>query len=96
MKASEKLVDVREIRRKLGLNQQEFWARLGVTQSGGSRYESGRSMPRPVRQLVRLVYVENIDIEKIKRDDFEIIAYLRSAKPTLYKELKKAAKAAAK
>lgn len=96
MKASEKLVDVREIRRKLGLNQQEFWARLGVTQSGGSRYESGRNMPRPVRQLVRLVYVENIDIEKIKRDDFEVIAYLRSAKPTLYKELKKAAKAAAK
>lgn len=96
MKTSEKLVDVREIRRKLGLNQQEFWARLGVTQSGGSRYESGRSMPRPVRQLVRLVYVENIDIEKIKRDDFEMIAYLRSAKPALYKELKKAAKAAAK
>lgn len=96
MKASEKLVDVREIRRKLGLNQQEFWARLGVTQSGGSRYESGRSMPRPVRQLVRLVYVENIDIEKIKRDDFEVIAYLRSAQPALYKELKKAAKAAAK
>ena len=96
MKPSDKVIDVREIRRKLGLNQQEFWARLGVTQSGGSRYESGRSMPRPVRQLVRLVYVENIDIQKLKREDFEVIGYLRSAKPALFKELKKAAKAAAK
>jgi transcriptional regulator with XRE-family HTH domain len=96
MKTTDKAFDVRDIRRKLGLNQQEFWARLGVTQSGGSRYESGRSMPRPVRQLVRLVYVENIDIEKIKREDFEVIGYLRSTKPALFKELKKAAKAAAK
>ena len=37
----------REIRRKLGLNQQQFWSKIGVTQSGGSRYESGRNMPRP-------------------------------------------------
>lgn len=96
MKNSDKVVDVREIRRKLGLNQQQFWSRLGVTQSGGSRYESGRNVPRPVRQLVRLVYVENIDIQKIKREDFEVIGYLRSAKPALFKELKKAAKAAAK
>lgn len=96
MKTSDKAFDVREIRRKLGLNQQQFWARLGVTQSGGSRYESGRNIPRPVRQLVRLVYVENIDIQKIKREDFEVIGYLRSAKPALFKELKKAAKAAAK
>jgi len=43
----------REIRRKLGLNQQQFWSKIGVTQSGGSRYESGRNMPRPVRELLR-------------------------------------------
>ena len=47
-------IDPREIRRKLGLNQQQFWSALGVTQSGGSRYESGRNMPRPVQQLLRL------------------------------------------
>lgn len=47
---------VREIRRKLGLNQQAFWSLLGVTQSGGSRYESGRSIPKPVQNLVRLAY----------------------------------------
>ena len=96
MKSNAKIMDVRDIRHKLGLNQQVFWARLGVTQSGGSRYESGRNMPRPVRELVRLVYVENIDIQKIKREDVEVITYLRNAKPALFKELKQEAKAAAK
>lgn len=93
MKANDK-VDAREIRRKLGMNQQQFWSRLGVTQSGGSRYESGRNMPRPVQQLLRLVHIEQIDIQKIKRDDYEVVEYLRSAKPSLFKELKKDAKAA--
>ena len=48
-------IDVREIRRKLGLNQSQFWSKIGVTQSGGSRYESGRNIPRPVQALLRLV-----------------------------------------
>lgn len=48
--------DVREIRRKLGMNQAEFWSKLSVTQSGGSRYESGRSIPRPVRLLLHMTY----------------------------------------
>ncbi|MCK9389204.1 MAG: transcriptional regulator [Sulfuritalea sp.] len=95
MKANDK-VDAREIRRKLGVNQQQFWSKLGVTQSGGSRYESGRNMPRPVQQLLRLVHVEHIDIQKIKREDYEVIEYLRSAKAGLFKELKKDAKAALK
>ena len=73
MKAKKDAVDVGTIRQKLGLNQQQFWARLGVTQSGGSRYENGRNMPRPVQELVRLVYVENIDIKKIKREDMDVI-----------------------
>ena len=54
MKLFEKIPNPREIRRKLGLNQQEFWSRIGVTQSGGSRYESGRKIPRPVLALVVL------------------------------------------
>ncbi|MBK9021971.1 MAG: helix-turn-helix transcriptional regulator [Sulfuritalea sp.] len=89
-------IDARAIRNKMRMNQQQFWAKLGVTQSGGSRYESGRNMPRPVQQLLRLVHVEQIDIQKIKRDDYEVVEYLRSAKPGLLKELKKEAKAAAK
>ncbi|MBS1209315.1 MAG: transcriptional regulator [Proteobacteria bacterium] len=86
-------IDVREIRRKLGLNQSEFWSELGVTQSGGSRYESGRNIPRPVQALLRLVHIEQIDIDKIRKDDFEVIEYLRAHKSDLYKTLKKEAKA---
>ncbi|MEW5889391.1 MAG: helix-turn-helix domain-containing protein [Pseudomonadota bacterium] len=92
MKAVEKF-DAREIRRKLGLNQQQFWSKIGVTQSGGSRYESGRNMPKPVQQLLRLVHVEQIDINKIRRDDWEVVEYLKSHDPELYKQLKKAARA---
>lgn len=42
------------IRHKLRLNQAEFWGRFGVTQSGGSRYESGRGMPKPVQILLNI------------------------------------------
>jgi transcriptional regulator with XRE-family HTH domain len=91
VKAIEK-IDAREIRRKLGLNQQQFWSTLGVTQSGGSRYESGRNMPKPVRELLRLVHVEQIDIKSIKREDWDVIEYLKVQEPELYKSLKKSAR----
>lgn len=45
-----------EIRRQRGLNQAQFWAPIGVTQSGGSRYESGRAIPKPVRLLLAIAY----------------------------------------
>ncbi|WP_442956710.1 helix-turn-helix domain-containing protein [Propionivibrio sp.] len=93
VKANEKAIEPREIRRKLGLNQQQFWSKIGVTQSGGSRYESGRNMPRPVRELLRLVHVEQVDIQRVKKEDVEIIDYLKSEDPDLYKTLKKSAKA---
>lgn len=89
-------IDAREIRRKLGLNQQQFWSALGVTQSGGSRYESGRNMPKPVRELLRLVHVEQIDIRTVKREDLEIVEYLKAQEPELYKSLKKSARNHAK
>lgn len=95
MKSTEK-IEAREIRHKLGMNQQQFWSQLGVTQSGGSRYESGRNMPRPVQHLLRLVHVEQIDIAKIRKEDYEVIEYLKSKKPALFKELKKEAKASKK
>jgi hypothetical protein len=46
----------RVMRERLGLNQSEFWARVGVTQSGGSRYESGRTPGKPVQMLIALAY----------------------------------------
>ncbi len=95
MKQNDK-VDARDIRRKLGLNQQQFWSTLGVTQSGGSRYESGRNMPRPVQQLLRLVHIEHIDIAKVRREDFEVVEFLKSTNPELFKTLKKQAKTSKK
>lgn len=44
------------LRRSLGLSQFEFWSRVGVTQSGGSRYEAGRNMPKQVAWLLHLAY----------------------------------------
>ena len=48
--------EIKLFRRKNEMSQAEFWSRIGVTQSGGSRYESGRSIPRPVQQLLHVVY----------------------------------------
>lgn len=83
-------LDPRTLRRQKGLNQQDFWSRIGVTQSGGSRYESGRNMPKPVRELLRLVHVDDIDLATVNRHDFEIAAYLRLHHPDLYSSVKKA------
>jgi transcriptional regulator with XRE-family HTH domain len=49
----------KKLRLKLGLNQQDFWSRLGVTQSGGSRYEAGRRVPEPIKKLIELAYGNN-------------------------------------
>lgn len=48
--------DIVSHRRKVGLNQSQFWRPLGVTQSGGSRHESGRALPKPVRILLVIAY----------------------------------------
>lgn len=85
-------VNPREIRRRLGLNQQEFWTKIGVTQSGGSRYESGRNMPKPVRELLRLVHIERVDLSRVRREDFDIIDHLKSNHPDLYHNLRRAVK----
>lgn len=82
----------REIRKASGLNQQAFWSRIGVTQSGGSRYESGRNMPRPTRELLRLVYIEQIDLAALRGEDVQIVDYLKTTHPDLYKSLAKAVK----
>ena len=89
MKSFDNIKNVRDIRKKLGLNQQEFWSCLGVTQSGGSRYESGRTMPKPVRELLRLEKKEKLDLTQIKADDIAIAHLLQEKNPELYAEFKK-------
>ena len=45
------------LRRRLGLKQSEFWPRLGLTQSTGSRLENGnRTINRSIRMLISLAY----------------------------------------
>lgn len=46
--------DIVTERKKEKLNQKDFWMRYGVTQSGGSRYESGRNIPKPLAILLAL------------------------------------------
>ena len=92
MKILDRVLNPREIRRRLGMNQEQFWTQIGVTQSGGSRYESGRDMPRPVKELLRLVHVEQLDLSQVKRVDFEIIGYLKESHPDLYRTLRRAVK----
>lgn len=48
--------EAKMLRLKLKMNQTQFWGKLGVTQSGGSRYESDRNVPRPVQILLNLAY----------------------------------------
>ncbi len=46
----------RELRRKIGISQFEFWSRIGVTQSGGSRYETMRRVPKTTQAVIDLTY----------------------------------------
>ena len=46
----------RELRRKMEISQSEFWSRIGVTQSGGSRYEAMRKVPKPTQTVIDLTY----------------------------------------
>ncbi len=88
MKPFTRIANPRDIRKKLGINQIDFWSKIGVTQSGGSRYESGRAMPKPVRELLRLVYVKHVALSSVDGMDLRIAEYLRQSKPALYKELR--------
>ena len=65
--------DAKAARTALGLNQSEFWSRVFVTQSGGSRYENERSVPKPVQALLVLAYG---DLEEAKA----MFDHLRSRK----------------
>lgn len=50
------VMNLKRLRQKAGMNQTEFWNRVGVTQSAGSRYESGRAIPKPVQMLIAIAY----------------------------------------
>lgn len=56
MAKTKKSQSVRELRKSLDMNQHEFWITLGTTQSGGSRYENGRKMPKAILMLLEILY----------------------------------------
>ncbi len=85
------LFDIRKLRKTLGMNQREFWSEIGVTQSGGSRYESGRNIPKPVQELLRLVYCEKIDLAAVNKIDLIVAELLKERDPELYHTLKEMA-----
>lgn len=42
------------------MNQKDFWKRYGVTQPGGSRYESDRNIPKPLAILLYLLRSDKV------------------------------------
>lgn len=56
-----------EIRAKRRLTQSQFWSPLGATQSGGSRYEGGRNIPKPVQLLLTIAYGTPKQSEAVSR-----------------------------
>ena len=82
------------LRKSLGLNQSDFWGALGITQSGGSFYEKGRKLPKPVAMLLELVYVKKFSPQQVGVDGIRVLRYLKQDKPDLYATLTKAVRSA--
>ena len=83
-------IDLTALRKDLGLSQHDFWTALGVSQSGGSRYENGRKIPKPTATLLDLVHIRKIDLKRFDADDIKILSYLKTRQPDLYATLVKA------
>lgn len=62
-------LDMLNKRTSMGLNQTQFWAAVGVHQSTGSRYESGRDIPRPTQICLAAKYGD----KRQKRKALEIL-----------------------
>ncbi len=58
--------EIKAFRKKIGLNQGAFWSRIGVTQSGGSRYEAGgRRIPRTIQLLLHVAYAPEARAQRV-------------------------------
>lgn len=56
---------VRAYRKKKRMNQTDFCARVQATQSRGSRFESGRSIPNSVKVLLTLAYGTDATAQRV-------------------------------
>jgi predicted transcriptional regulator len=57
--------EIKAFRKKLGVSQGVFWSRVGVTQSGGSRYEGGRKIPMLVQLLLHVTYAPDARAQRL-------------------------------
>ncbi|MBN3802024.1 XRE family transcriptional regulator [Paraburkholderia sp. Ac-20336] len=64
-------------RKKKKESQRRFWARFGVTQSRGSRFESGAEIPAPVSILLGLYFMKTVSDADLGRA--ERVMYSRDA-----------------
>jgi hypothetical protein len=64
-------------RKKKKESQRRFWARFGVTQSRGSRFESGAEIPAPVSILLGLYFTKTVSDADLGRA--ERVLYSRDA-----------------
>jgi transcriptional regulator with XRE-family HTH domain len=86
-------INPRDLRLSLGLNQTDFWEKVGITQSGGSRYEGGeRRVPLSLAQIIWIVYIERVELSDVSRDNIEICKLLKKEQPELYATLLKKVK----
>jgi len=50
-------MNLRKLRERTGLTQSQFWARVGMSQSGGSRLENeNRALAEPIKLLLDIAY----------------------------------------
>lgn len=49
----------------------------------------------PVQELLRIVFIEGVEMDRIESEDLEAIHYLKQTDPRLFEEFKKRARALA-
>lgn len=60
---------LRKYRKRKRESQDRFWARFGITQSRGSRFEMGAEIPKPVAILLELYFngvVTDGDLKQVR------------------------------
>ncbi|PXX79127.1 helix-turn-helix domain-containing protein [Rivihabitans pingtungensis] len=81
--------EIRALRNSKKMNQAQFWGALNVTQSCGSRYESGRKIPTLVQLMIDLVHVRGVDLNALpSAEDVQLLHVIRTQHTDLYHNLK--------